>query len=111
MILKNSGHLSQRGRKIRLCRRRKSPSLNYFSNPFGSKDNKHLGNLMRGGRDLFLEEQRQKIQNNLRSVKGSLAIEGLKLTKEEEELVISNALGHISDEEFDRRVMDLINNE
>lgn len=59
----------------------------------------------------MLEEQRKQVQKNLRSVKGSLAIEGLILTKEEEELVIANALGQISDEEFDRRVMELINNE
>jgi hypothetical protein len=114
MVLKNKNTgqlLKVRGRKVRLGRRGKSLRSNNSSTLFGSKDTKLLGKLVRGGRDLLLEEQRKQIQNDLRSVKGSLAIEGLILTKEEERLVISNALGQISDEEFDKRVMDLINND
>ena len=106
MILKYSGQLSKGRRNTG-----KSLSSNYSSTTFGSKNTKYFGKLVRGGRNLLFEEQRQQIEEDLRSVKGSLAIEGLILTKEEEELVISNALGQISDDEFDRRVMELIDNE
>lgn len=57
------------------------------------------------------DRQKEKAINNLRSVKGTLAIENLALTDEEEKLIIANALGQISDEEFDKKVMELIDHE
>lgn len=98
-------------RNIRLKRIGKSLTPTYFSTTGYSRHAKHFGNLLRGGENSLLDEQRQQIQKDLISVKGSLAIEGLRLTKKEEQLVILNALGQISDEEFDRKVMELINNE
>lgn len=40
------------------------------------------------------------------SAKGSLAVEGLYVTKEEEELVKKRLLGEISEEEFQKRVLE-----
>lgn len=111
MILNYPRQLSRRRRNIRLRRRGKLLSPSYFAHLYRLKHTKHFEKLLREGGNLLLDEQRQQIQKDLISVKGSLAIEGLILTKEEEELVISNALGQISEEEFDRRVMELINNE
>ncbi|WP_316569234.1 hypothetical protein [Neobacillus sp. YIM B06451] len=70
-----------------------------------------LDNFRRGGRCKLAEIKRLKVKENLKTVKGSLAIEGLQLTKEEENLILANALGVLSDEEFDRKVMELLEGE
>ena len=109
---KGSEHLLKlKNKNVRLNRKRNSLRLSNSSYTFHLKNTILLGKFVRGGKNPLLEKQRQQIQKNLRSIKGSLAIEGLKLTKEEEELIISNALGEISNTEFDKKVMDLINNE
>lgn len=71
----------------------------------------HLKNFRRGGKCILAEIKRQKIKDNLKTVKGSLAIEGLQLTKKEENLILDNALGLLSDAEFDRKVMELLEGE
>jgi hypothetical protein len=66
---------------------------------------------LKGGIKSLQDRQEEKIKSDLYSVKGTLAIENLYLTEEEEKLIIPNALGHISDEEFDKKVMELIYND
>lgn len=55
-----------------------------------------------------MEKQIEKIIKNLKSVKGSLAVEGIYLTAEEEKLIIAKALGEITQEEFEQIVLEII---
>jgi len=52
----------------------------------------------------------ERLEKALRSTKASLAIDGLYLRPEEEALIRENLEGKITDEEFRRRVLELINN-
>jgi|GEM_PF-3221775 len=47
----------------------------------------------------------KKIEKALASVKGSMAIEGVKLTIEEEELIKMRLAGKITEEEFKKKVL------
>lgn len=47
-------------------------------------------------------------QEYLRLVKGNLALSGIYLTKQEEELILQNATGEMSDEEFRQKVLELV---
>jgi len=51
----------------------------------------------------------ERLEKALRSTKASLAMDGLYLRPEEEALVRENLAGKITDEEFRRRVLELIN--
>ncbi|MED4057216.1 antitoxin VbhA family protein (plasmid) [Niallia taxi] len=47
--------------------------------------------------------------NGIESVKASLGMEGLKLSKEQEQLIIDSVEGKISEEEFNKRARELAN--
>jgi hypothetical protein len=51
----------------------------------------------------------ERLEKALRSTKATLAIDGLYLRPEEEALIKENLEGKITDEEFRRRVLELIN--
>jgi len=51
----------------------------------------------------------ERLEKALRSTKASLAIDGLCLRPEEEALIRENLEGKITDEEFKRRALELIN--
>jgi len=105
-----SSQLLKRGKNTGI-KKRITRRAHLHSNTKISIGDKHFKDFPRGGRNLLLEEEKQQTLKDLESVKGSLAIEGLHLTRKEEDLIISNALGQISDDEFDRIVMELIENE
>ncbi|MEW9109568.1 MAG: antitoxin VbhA family protein [Cytobacillus gottheilii] len=50
-----------------------------------------------------------KVDIAIKSAKASLAVEGLYLTQREEDLVRSNLQGEITDEEFEKKVLELTN--
>lgn len=66
--------------------------------------------LVRGG-SYLTADRKMRVDQNLKSVKATLAIEGHFLTETEEDLIRAKALGQISQAEFNHRVMELINNE
>ena len=107
----NSCPPKQRTRKNRLRRRGKFTS-NHLSSTLRFKKEHHLGTIVKGGNVLLLDDKiSQQYLQDFTSIKGSLAMEGLILSNEEEELILYHAQGLITDAEFNRRVMELINNE
>ncbi len=50
-----------------------------------------------------------KIEKALASVKGSMAVEGHFLTKEEENLIKKRLNGEISESEFEKQVLEQVN--
>lgn len=51
----------------------------------------------------------ERLEKALRSTKASLAIDGLYITPEEEDLIRKNLNGEITDEEFREQVLELLN--
>lgn len=72
-----------------------------------SRPHKIMKYVRTGGILPLLNEPFFNIEDGMRQVKGTLAIEGYYLENNAEELIKSKILGHISEKEFMRRVLEL----
>ncbi|NSL51870.1 hypothetical protein [Calidifontibacillus erzurumensis] len=101
------------GRKIGRVNISNRGTVNLIDRPLntiGNRPSNIKRVLVRGG-SYLLAGRKMRVDQQLKSVKASLAIEGHFLTGTEEELIRAKALGKITQAEFNRRVMELINNE